>query len=201
MIYPTAYVPYLRFTKLLSHIQFISCFHWSNSSIWPRENNCEEGTLNHCGQIVENETISICPCFIISTFPSPKCLREANSIRPRAAFVPLMCRLYKTLTTPPVTQIAPSRKTGSGHDLLNLFDLLGSVWHFFYIVICDISKLLDKWRIQSCKKGSLSPVASWRVWVWNGTACVVHYTMCSTHWVLCHRLELMNKGIRHGIII
>ena len=148
VIYPTAYMLYLRFTKLLPHIQFIPCFHWSDSSFRPTENNCEEGPPNHCGWIVENETISICPCFIISTFPSPKCLREANSIRPRAACVPLMCRLYKTLTTPPVTQIAPSQKTGSGHDLLNLFDLLGSGRHFFYIVMCDISKLLDKWRMQ-----------------------------------------------------
>ena len=187
---------YLRFTKLLPHIQFIPCFHWSDSSIRHTENNCEEGPPNHCGQIVENETISICPCFIISTFPSPKCLREANSIRPRAACVPLMCRLYKTLTTPPVTQIAPSQKTGSGHDFLNLFDLLGSGRHFF--LHCHVWYIKTTGQVANAKirKGL------WALSALGGYGCVTgRYVLCSPHWVLCHRLELMNKGIRHGIII
>ena len=139
VIYPTVYMLYLRFTKLLPHIQFIPCFHWSDSSIRPTENNCEEGPPNHCGKIVENLTM---PMFLLPN----ACVKPIQS-DPGPPACP-WCAAFTRLWQPPCHSDSTFVEKRFRSRFTDLFDLLGSSQHFFYIVMCDISKLLDKWRIQ-----------------------------------------------------
>ena len=190
---------YVRFTKLLPHIQFIPCFHWFDSSIRPTENNCEVGSPNHCNALWVNSwkwNNFYLPMFYHFHFSFSQMLAWSQFNQTQGRLRALDVPPLQDFDNPP----CHSDSTFAEKRFRSRFtEPFWPPWIWSALFLhCHMWYIKTTGQVANAKirKGL------WALSALGGYGCVTgRYVLCSPHWVLCHRLELMNKGIRHGIII